>query len=99
MIRRSFSGDPVEFTDDLLVIDDLGAEKGTEWVVEQLYRIVDYRYRMCLPLVVTTNLSGREIRDRFGDRILSRLVEACTAVKLTGDDKRSEALHGEKGVN
>lgn len=98
MLRRSFSGDPVVFTDDLLVIDDLGAEKGTEWVVEQLYRIIDYRYRMCLPLVVTTNLSGRDIRDRFGDRILSRLVEACTPIKLAGADKRSGALEARKGV-
>ena len=88
-IRRSFSGDPVDLDPySPLVIDDLGVEKPSEWVVEQLYRIVDERYRMRQQLVVTTNCSGRELRDRLGDRVVSRLVEMCVPVKMTGGDYR-----------
>lgn len=72
----------------VLIIDDLGAEKATEWVVETLHRIVDKRYREVLPTIVTSNNSLDELSERVGDRIPSRLAESCDIVKLEGDDRR-----------
>ena len=72
----------------VLIIDDLGAEKATEWVVETLHRIIDKRYREVLPTIVTSNSSLDELSERVGDRIPSRLAEACDIVKLEGDDRR-----------
>lgn len=59
----------------LLVIDDLATEKGTPWVVEKLYQIVNHRYTANLPLIVTTNLNVREALPQIDGRILSRLLE------------------------
>ena len=72
----------------VLIIDDLGAEKITEWVVETLHRIVDKRYREVLPTIVTSNNSLDELVERVGDRIPSRLAETCDVVKLEGEDRR-----------
>ena len=90
-LRRSFDGEPVRLsTNSMLVIDDLGVERPTEWVMEQLYRLIDERYRMRAPLIVTTNLNGRELRARLGDRLVSRLAEMCHAVRIEGKDRRLE---------
>ena len=74
---------------DLLHIDDLGAEKRTEWVLEQLYAIVDRRYEEQRPIVVTTNLDVPDLEEQIGPRTVSRLVEICgNPLPLYGDDKR-----------
>lgn len=57
---------------DLVVLDDLGAERGTEHNIDQLDKIM--RLREDKNLIVTTNLSGREIKDTYGNRTLSRLL-------------------------
>jgi len=56
----------------LLLLDDLAAERPTEWVREQLCRLVDYRYREELAMAVTTNLDVAQVR-RLSERIYSRL--------------------------
>ncbi len=74
---------------DLLHIDDLGAEKQTEWVLEQLYALVNERYEREKPILVTTNLDQAELEDQIGERTVSRLVEICgEALPLMGDDAR-----------
>lgn len=89
MLRRSFDGEPVRLPlGHLLVLDDLGAEKASEWTVQELNRIVDERYRQCAPLLVTSNLSGKEMRERLGDRLVSRLAEMCVPVRIEGSDRR-----------
>ena len=62
---------------DLLHIDDLGAEKRSDWVLEQLYAIVDERYGSERSMVVTTNLPETELEEQIGQRTVSRLVEMC----------------------
>ena len=62
---------------DLLHIDDLGAEKRTDWVLEQLYAIVDERYGSERSMLVTTNLEETELEEQIGARTVSRLVEMC----------------------
>jgi DNA replication protein DnaC len=74
---------------DLLHIDDLGAENTTEWVLEQLYTIVNARYEAERAIVATTNLMPDELSERLGARTVSRLVEICgDPIALTGDDDR-----------
>jgi DNA replication protein DnaC len=76
---------------DLLVIDDLGAEKASEWTQERLYSVIDHRYANCLPLLVTGNLPPRQIAEQTGDRVASRLAEMCPVVAMTGEDRRKRA--------
>lgn len=72
----------------LLVIDDLGAERPTEWTRERLYSIVDHRYANCMPLIVTGNLPPKILEQQTGDRVASRLAEMCIVVPMTGEDRR-----------
>jgi DNA replication protein DnaC len=74
---------------DLLHIDDLGAEKRTDWVLEQLYAIVNERYETQRSIVVTTNLDQADLEEQIGPRTVSRLVEICNdPLPLFGDDLR-----------
>ena len=78
---------------DLLVLDDLGAEKRTEWVLEQLYAIVNERWADMRATVVTTNFMKSELEAQLGGRIVSRLSEMCGAqIWIDGPDRRQEAL-------
>jgi DNA replication protein DnaC len=72
----------------LLVLDDIGAEKASEWTQERLYSIVDHRYANCLPLIVTSNLPPAKLEDQAGERTASRLAEMCVVVPITGTDRR-----------
>jgi DNA replication protein DnaC len=76
---------------DLLHIDDLGAENRTDWVLEQLYSIVNARYEAERAIVATTNLMPDELSERLGRRTVSRLVEICgDLIPLFGEDRRRE---------
>lgn len=72
----------------LLYIDDLGAEKPSEWTQERLYEVIDERYVGCMPLIVTSNLPPKALAEHVGERTASRLAEMCTLVALTGADRR-----------
>jgi DNA replication protein DnaC len=74
---------------DLLQIDDLGAEKSSDWVLEQLYALVDERYESQRAMVVTTNLDQASLEEQIGPRTVSRLVEICgDPLPLFGEDQR-----------
>jgi DNA replication protein DnaC len=74
---------------DLLHIDDLGVENTTEWVLEQLYSIVNTRYEDERAMVVTTNLRYEDLIEQLGERTVSRLVAICgNVLPLFGDDDR-----------
>ena len=78
----------------LLIIDDFGMERGTEYALEQIYNIVDSRYRSRKPLIVTTNLTLDEIRhpqDTVHARIYDRLLEMCVPVSCIGASFRKES--------
>jgi DNA replication protein DnaC len=75
---------------DLLHLDDLGAEKTSEWVLEQLYSIVNARYEEGRAMVVTTNLPPEDLREQISPRTVSRLVEMCgDPCPLWGHDRRT----------
>jgi DNA replication protein DnaC len=73
----------------LLVIDDLGAERPTEWVRERLYEIVNARYEAVRPMIVTTNLAPPQLEKQLGARITGRLMEICEVVHLEGANRRA----------
>lgn len=74
---------------DLLHLDDLGAERRTEWVLEQLYSIVNERWQEERSIVVTTNLDLDELREQVGWRTVSRLMEICgDPMPIMGPDRR-----------
>jgi DNA replication protein DnaC len=74
---------------DLLHLDDLGAEKQTEWVIEQLYAVVNERYERERSLIVTSNVEPDDLEKQLGPRVVSRLVEMCgDPVMLFDDDRR-----------
>ena len=97
-IRRTYDADAgeqsyLEFFErltgvDLLHLDDLGAENRTEWVIEQLYALVNERYESKRALMVTTNKNEAELEEQIGTRVVSRLVEMCELVPVFGDDRR-----------
>lgn len=71
---------------DVLILDDYGAENGTEFARSRLFRIVDERYRLFRPLVVTTNLAPEALDERAYDRM--RDVRTCTVVTFTENQRR-----------
>jgi DNA replication protein DnaC len=76
---------------DLLHIDDVGAERTTDWVLEELYSIVNARYEDQKSIVITTNLYPTELADQIGQRIVSRLTEICgDGIEVPGEDGRIE---------
>lgn len=95
-LRDSFGRDGVneaDIIDDivsrpLLLLDDLGAMKLTEYARDALYRIIDRRYRGELQTIVTTNLSIKEISEEIDDRLASRLCEMGPVVSLGTKDYR-----------
>jgi DNA replication protein DnaC len=77
---------------DVLHLDDLGAEKRTEWVLEQLYSIVNERWQNERSIVVTTNLGLDDLRDQIGFRTVSRIEGVCgPAIPIMGRDLRQVA--------
>jgi DNA replication protein DnaC len=73
---------------DLLHLDDVGAERSSEWVLEQLYAIVNARYEEQRSMVITSNLEPPEVETQIGKRTVSRLYEMCSPVPLYGEDAR-----------
>ncbi|MFC1586599.1 ATP-binding protein [Fibrobacterota bacterium] len=73
---------------DILVIDDLGSEKGTDWVRQLWYEIIDKRHSNGYATIYTTNLTKRQISDQLGDRVASRLSEGII-LPIVGPDHRS----------
>jgi DNA replication protein DnaC len=76
---------------DLLHIDDVGAERTTDWVLEELYSIVNARYEDQRSMVITTNISDREaLCEQLTARTVSRLTEMCDELPLLGHDLRMD---------
>ncbi|MEU4587776.1 ATP-binding protein [Kitasatospora aureofaciens] len=72
----------------LLILDDLGAAKSSEFVEEQTYRLINRRYNHMLPTLITTNLPIKDLRTCLGDRVTSRLAQMTTRVSFEPVDRR-----------
>jgi DNA replication protein DnaC len=106
-IRRTYNRE--EHTDEsmvrgiydrvpLLIIDDLGKEKATEWTLATLYAIIDGRYERSMPIIITTNYDAERLVERLtpkgedtttADAIVDRLTEMCKGIVMGGDSWRS----------
>lgn len=76
-------------TSEFVILDDLGAERDSEWVTERLYMIINHRYNEQLPTLFTSNMELRELENIPGwGRIVSRICEMCHAVLCDGEDMR-----------
>lgn len=79
----------------LLVIDDLGAERTTSYMQELVYTIVDSRYRSGLPMIITTNLTREQLKHPGSvenERIYDRIMERCLPVEVAGQSRRKQKL-------
>lgn len=72
----------------LLLLDDLGAEDLPPWHGPKVTALLDARYRAGLRQVVTTNETYNALRERYGDRTMSRLTGGCTRIVMAGPDRR-----------
>lgn len=75
---------------NILMIDDLGSERQTEWSQEILYTIINIAYEREKKIFIATNLSLEKFTLVYGDRIFSRLMEMCEPYELKGKDRRIE---------
>ena len=82
----------------LLVIDDLGTERKTDYMQEMVWNIVDSRYRAGLPMIITTNLTIEEIKNPDGigcGRIYDRILERCHPINVKGANRRKKKAGAE----
>jgi len=74
--------------DDLLVLDDIGTEKPSEWVEEKIYSLIDIRYRMNRATIFTTNYTEKQLEAQLGGRTISRIYEMADSYSVVGPDHR-----------
>ena len=91
-----YSGDRNAYIDSfkrypLLIIDDLGMERNSEFAREQVFSVIDSRYRSELPMIVTTNLTLEELQhpeDLSRSRIYDRVLERCLPIRVNDQNIR-----------
>ncbi len=95
------------FNAEVLVLDDLGSVKPTDWVWDMVSMVLNTRYNNKRVTIVTTNFenlpagaagAGMTLGDRIGDRMRSRLLEMCREVKMRGQDYRERIADQEAGL-
>lgn len=78
--------------DAIVILDDIGAEKPSEWVEEQLYALIDLRYRKQRSTFFTTNCTLKQLEGQIGSRSVSRIMEMCEGVRVGGEDWRKRGI-------
>ena len=79
----------------LLIIDDLGAERKSDYMQEMVFNIIDSRYRAGLPMIITTNLNFEQLtspEEITYSRIYDRIIERCVPIKVEGASRRRTVL-------
>jgi DNA replication protein DnaC len=72
----------------VLILDDLGMERPTEWVAEQLYRLAHERSHNGRPTIITSNLTGAQIKERYDVRTVQRLFGGARLIQIAGESRR-----------
>ncbi len=105
LLRRGYDDDTfderlrmVSSQAHILILDDLGAEKRTDWGEEKIYMILDTRLAVKRPLFVTTNLTESELEERYHPRVVSRLHQLCDWITVGGPDYRRKTERVEAPV-
>lgn len=95
--KGSFNLDRNEYIEQitnptLLILDDFGIERNTEYALEQIYNVINARYLKARPTIITTNLNFKDIEKEQEDimlgRIYSRIIEMCLPLRVIGLDRR-----------
>ena len=76
--------------DDFVILDDIGAERSSDFAQEQLFTIIDLRYRTKRSTFFTSNCTLKELESQIGNRSVSRIFEMCEGVRVTGSDWRKK---------
>lgn len=96
-LRRAYSKDSGRNLDewldavknaDLLLLDDLGSERPTDWAKELLFMVVNHRYLEALPTIFTSNIGPKDLAAHLDERTASRIISMCGWVSLEGEDYR-----------
>ena len=98
--QREYYNDKIGMA-HLLILDDFGVERDTEFSIEQVYEIINARYKTGKPLIVTTNLSMQQLRDEplIGRRrIYDRVIEKCVPLMVKGESRR-KGIAADKRAN
>ena len=88
---------------DLLIIDDFGAERITDWVLEKVFLLIDVRYKSEKPIIISTNLEYRKDRECdiarvFGKRVKDRINEMCYPLFFYGESRRKSSTEKFKNL-
>ena len=86
---------------DLLIIDDLGVERSTEFAMEQMFEVIDRRYRCGKPMIITTNLTLEQLKnppDLAHARIYERILERCAPILFSGENFRKQKSEENKRI-
>lgn len=75
----------------ILVLDDLGAEYHQEWVLSKVDAIISERYNRMKPIIITTNLSAKELKGKYAERVYDRLKSTSKVINFAGSSLRESA--------
>jgi len=75
---------------DLLILDDLGHEKTSDFILQEFRRIIDWRYREMLPIAIATNLTREDILEKYEEHTYSRWLGSCEIIEVGGADYRRD---------
>lgn len=89
------------YNSELLVIDDLGTETTNAFVCSKLFEVINQRGLTGKSTVISTNLSMKELQERYSERIMSRIIERYTVLQLYGENiryqkRKKEMIQGSK---
>lgn len=95
-LKMEFSGGKSVYLEqmqniDMLVLDDIGKEKQTDWSRSIMFTVINYRYEHMLPIMMTTNLNSDALKAYLGGAVWSRLCEMCMGIQTRGGDYRQNA--------
>lgn len=88
-IDREWIDDKIMKSKGLIIFDDIGVEKVTDWVAEAMYLMINERYEAMKPMIFTSNLSLDELSTKIGDRVPSRIAGMCDIIEIKGTDRRT----------
>lgn len=75
---------------ELLVLDDVGVEKYSDWMADQMYQIIDHRWKNRKPMIITSNLSLEDLGKTYKPQIASRIMGSCKPIRFTERDRRNQ---------
>lgn len=92
-LKAEFTKNERHYLDDMrlapmLIIDDIGKERKSDWTESIMYNVLNYRYEAMLPTVMTTNMTIKELGTYLGDACFSRICETAQVIKFDGSDYR-----------